>query len=328
MYRLHHLVTLQAVHRTGSFATAARELGYTSSAVSQQIAALEKDTGLALFEREAHGVRMTAAAHRLVELSREVLAGVEELEHQVRQLATGASGRVRLGSFPTGNVGVVPRVLSEFRTDRPNVEVWLEEGEPDSLVAALVEGELDVALLYEYALCPRRWPEDVTTEPLLTEDLLLLRPGGSDVPGDLSRLADQPWITSAEGTAGATSLTRLCATAGYSPRVLFRSNNYDVVRELVATTGGVAVVPALGHREDDRITVTRLPHGGARRVVLAAHRSSNTNPLLGDFLAATRRALPSGMSYLSAHRSTSQESRSSAMTVVNAEAQPSGPGVA
>ncbi|GAA1005842.1 LysR family transcriptional regulator [Acrocarpospora pleiomorpha] len=298
MYRLHHLVTLQAVHRTGSFATAARELGYTSSAVSQQIAALEKDTGLVLFDREARGVRMTAAAHRLVELSRRVLASVDELEHQVRQLATGASGRIRLGSFPTGNVGLVPRVLPDFAADRPGIEVTLEEGEPDTLVGALVEGALDVAFLYEYGFCPRQWPEDVTTEPLFREDLLLLRRAGSGPPAELSRLADQSWITSAEGTAGATSLTRLCAAAGFVPRIRFRSNNYDVVRELVVGMGGVAVAPALGHRADNRIDATRLHHERANRTVLAAYRSSNSDPILADFLRATRRAVPERVPYL------------------------------
>lgn len=298
MYRVHHLVTLHTVYRTGSFATAARELGYTSSAVSQQIAALEKDTGLVLFEREAHGVRMTAAAHQLVELSRQVLAGIDELENQVRQLAAGASGRIRLGGFPTGNVGLVTRVLPAFTADRPGVDVKLEEGEPDDLLDALVEGDLDIAFVYEYGLCPRRWPRELTTRPLLREDLLLLRRAGSGLPAELSRLDDQSWITSAEGSSGATSLTRLCAAAGYAPRVHFRSNNYDVVRELVVAIGGVAVVPALGHREDSRIEATRLPCAGASRTVLAAHRASDANPLLGDFLDVTRRTIPGNVPHL------------------------------
>jgi DNA-binding transcriptional LysR family regulator len=292
VYKIHHLLTLQAVHRTGSFAVAARELGYTASAVSQQIAALEKSTGLILFEREAHGVRTTTAAHRLVELSRRVLASVDELDFQVRRLASGAIGRIRLGSFPTGSVRVLPGVLSGFARERPGVEVTLEEGEPDELVEALVDGDLDVVLLYEYGLCPREWPDDVTTHALLCEDLLLLRPAGGPASGELPRLREQRWITSREGTAGASSLARLCASAGFSPSITFRSNNYDVVRELVAATGGVAVVPALGHRDDDRIVASRLTQASAHRTVFAAHRAGNSNPLLSDFLAATRRAVP------------------------------------
>jgi DNA-binding transcriptional LysR family regulator len=73
---------------------------------------------------------------------------------------------------------------------------------------------------------------------------------------------------------------------------MFRSKNYDVVRELVAATGGVAVVPALGHCDDDRIVASRLTQASAYRTVFAAHRAGNSNPLLSDFLAATRRAVP------------------------------------
>ncbi|SCF64939.1 regulatory helix-turn-helix protein, lysR family [Streptomyces sp. MnatMP-M27] len=91
MLKPRHLLTLRTVVRTGSFVVAARELGYTASAISQQISALEKETGLVLFEREAHGVRATAAAHRLVDLSVPALAAMDDLDHEVHQLATGAT---------------------------------------------------------------------------------------------------------------------------------------------------------------------------------------------------------------------------------------------
>lgn len=91
MYKLQHLVTFQAVHRTGSFADAARELCYTATAVSQHIAALEKDTGLVLFERQARCIRPTAAAQVLLELSRPVLTTMDEFDVRVRQLASSTA---------------------------------------------------------------------------------------------------------------------------------------------------------------------------------------------------------------------------------------------
>jgi DNA-binding transcriptional LysR family regulator len=291
MDRPQHLRTLQAVCRTGSFAVAARELGYTSSAVSQQIAALERESGLILFERQAHGVRPTAVAHRLVELSRPVLAGLEELDHQVQRLATGAIGRIRLGSFPTASVRIVPPVLSSFAGEHPGAEVSLVEEEPDDLVERLVDGRLDVALLYEYGLCPKQWPAGVVTRPLLREDLLLLQPRGGHGPAQLDGLSGHRWIASRDGTDGALSLARLCAAAGFSPRIAYRSNDYDVVRELVAATGGVAVVPALGHSPEPRVAATRLPQRGAHRTVLVAHRGS-PNPLLDGFLTVLGRVVP------------------------------------
>ncbi|MGP3987223.1 LysR substrate-binding domain-containing protein [Streptomyces sp. 3N207] len=294
MLKPSHLLTLRAVVRSGSFVVAARELGYTASAISQQISALEKETGLTLFEREAHGVRATSAAHRLVDLSVPVLAALDDLDHQVQQLATGATGRLRLGSFPTAGVRLVPAALSELARTHPRAQIQLEEGEPDELVAALNDGELDVALVYEYGLVPRQWPEGLSCHALLQEDLVLLRARDSGLSSRLAGLSRARWITSREGTAGALTVVRLCAAAGFEVSVAFRSNNYDVVRELVSTGLGVAVVPALGHAPDKTVEATRLTQRSAFRRVLALHRSENSNPLLGGMLRSLRSAVPEG----------------------------------
>ncbi|WP_326837329.1 LysR family transcriptional regulator [Amycolatopsis rhabdoformis] len=275
-----HLLTLISVYRNGSFALAAQELGYTSSAVSQQIAALEKETGLVLFEREAHGVRPTSAARELAERSAPALAALDDLGEQVRRLADGTAGRVRLGSFPTAGVRLVPPALAAFARAVPAAAVTLEEGEPDELVDLVVEGRLDLALVYQYALCPRDWPAELAATPLLHEDLLLLRPRDGRSTPPLPRLTSRRWIASAAGSAGSLSLDRLCAAAGFTPKIAFRSNNYDAVRELVAQTGGVAVVPGLSHVPDDRIDVTVLTQKGAHREVLLVHRRAAHNPLL------------------------------------------------
>ncbi|WP_338897072.1 LysR substrate-binding domain-containing protein [Streptomyces sp. TG1A-60] len=287
-----HLLTLRAVLRGGSFAIAARDLGYTASAVSQQISALERETGLVLFEREAHGVRPTAAAHRLVDLSDHALAALDDLDRHVRELATGVTGRLRLGSFPTAGVRLVPSALSAFTESRPRAQIQLEEGEPEELVAALGSGDLDIALVYEYGLSPRRWPGSLVRHRLLREDLALLRARDSGLSAQLPRLSRARWITSREDTAGAESLVRLCAAAGFEATIAFRSNNYDVVRELVSAGLGVAVVPALGHAPSDTVEATRLTQRSAHRTVLALHRRENSNPLLATMLDSLRRAIP------------------------------------
>lgn len=287
-----HLLTLQSVLRSGSFAIAARDLGYTASAVSQQISALEKETGLVLFEREAHGIRPTSAAHRLVDLGARVLAAMDDLDQHVRELATGVTGRLRLGSFPTAGVRLVPSALSAVVETHPRAQIQLAEGEPEELVAALGNGDLDVALVYEYGLSPRQWPDGLTRHRLLREDLVLLRARGSGLSAQLPGLSRARWITSREGTAGARSLVRLCATAGFEAAVAFRSNNYDVVRELVSAGLGVAVVPALGHAPSETIEATRLTQRSAHRDVLVLHRTENSNPLLAGMIGALRRAVP------------------------------------
>lgn len=298
MLKPQHLLTLRVVVRTGSFVIAARDLGYTASAISQQISALEKETGLVLFEREAHGIQATSAAHRLMDLSVPVLTAMDDLGHQVRQLATGATGRLRLGSFPTAGVRLVPHALSALTTTLPRVQIQLEEGEPDELVAALNDGDLDVALVYEYGLSPRQWPAGLACHQLVREDLVLLRARASGLGTRLAGLSQARWITSREGTAGALSLTRLCAAAGFEASVAFRSNNYDVVRELVSTGLGVAVVPGLGHAPSDSVEATRLAQRSAFRRVMALHRSENSNPLLGRTIRSLRSAVPAGEPYV------------------------------
>ncbi|GAA2400399.1 LysR family transcriptional regulator [Actinomadura vinacea] len=293
-----HLITLRSVVDTGSFAVAARDLGYTASAVSQQIAALERETGLVLFERQAHGIRPTAAARRLVELSTQVLAAMDDLSYQVRELATGATGRLRLGSFPTAGVRLVPPALSVLVETHPRARIQLEEGEPEELAALLASGRLDIALVYEYGLSPRQWPGGLACHRLLHEDLVLLRARESGLGTDLSQLAEARWITSREGTAGALSLVRLCAAAGFDAAVAFRSNDYDVVRELVSAGLGVAVVPALAHVPSAAIEATRLTQHAAHRHVMALHGRENSNPLLRMMLDALRRAVPKGEPYL------------------------------
>jgi DNA-binding transcriptional LysR family regulator len=195
-------------------------------------------------------------------------------------------------------VRIIPQALAVFGEEHPGSEVTLEEGEPDELLDMLVDGDLDVALVYEYGQCPRQWPTSVVTQPLLREDLLLLRPPDGRRAQQLTQLSGQRWITSKEGTAGALSLTRLCASAGFTPALAFRSNNYDVVRELVGSWGGGAIVPALGHLPDERVDATRLPQPSAYRTVLAAHRKGNTNPLLVSFLTTLRRSVPRDAEYL------------------------------
>ncbi|MDQ8705356.1 LysR substrate-binding domain-containing protein [Streptomyces sp. LHD-70] len=293
-----HLLTLRAVVSSGSFALAARELGYTASAISQQISALEKESGLVLFEREAHGIRPTSAAHRLVDLSTRALAALDDLTYQVEELASGATGRLRLGAFPTAGVRLVPSALSALSDTHPRARIELQEGEPEELVGALGSGDLDVALVYEYGLSPCHWPEGLARHPLLREDLILLRAQGSALSPQLAQLSGARWITSREDTAGARSLARLCAAAGFDATVAFRSNNYDVVRELVSARLGVAVVPALGHVPSAAIEATRLTQRSAHRRVMALHRAENSNPLLATMLVALRQAVPVDVPYL------------------------------
>lgn len=278
-----HLRTLQECVRTGSFADAGRALGYTASAVSQQMVLLERAIGAPLFERSARSARSTALAVRLSERSRDALGALESLEREVRAMVAGEEGSLRLASFATANARVLPEVLAAVISQRPNAEVQLDEGEPDEVIDGVLEGTLDAAVVFEYDLDPRQWPVDLCVQELLAEPLRLALPGTHPLARctevDLPRLAADNWICTRQDTAGARSLVRLAAAAGFVPQITFRSNDYSVIRDLVARDLGVAVLPGLAI-PDDRMRVVRIAGWQPHRRVKVLHRKQNTNPLL------------------------------------------------
>lgn len=283
-----HLRTLAAVVRAGSFADAARRLGYTSSAVSQQVSALERALRMPLFEREAQSIRPTAAAEFLAARAHDVLSTLGALEDEMQGLSEGTAGRLRLGSFPTASERLLPGAIARFVRDRGGVDIELDEAEPEELVHRLQDGDLDLALVYRYDLVPRSWPRSLSSVDLLHEDLVvLLTPthphfGRSDVP--LAELGDDVWVSSREGTAGAACLRALCAGAGFEPTIGFRSNDYDVLHEFVRSGLGIALAPALSV-SDEGATATRLRDVTVRRHVSALHRAG-ANPAVGAMVAA------------------------------------------
>jgi DNA-binding transcriptional LysR family regulator len=290
-----HLRTLIEVVRTGSFAEAARRLGYTPSAVSQQISGLERAVRLPLFEREAHSVRATGAAELLAERSQEVLASFDALDHEIEAISSGSLGQLRIGSFPTASAALLPMGLASFVQRYPSVVVQLDEGEPDELLPVLQDGELDVALVYRYDLVPRSWPHRLVETELLHENLLLLLATEHPLAGRghvrLAELRDATWIASREGAAGATCLERACAMAGFAPRIAFRSNNYQVVEGLVGAGLGVAMVPALGHDSSAPGVVAAQVEGlRLERHVSALHRVASVATPVQGVLTAFREA--------------------------------------
>ena len=178
MTNLLHLRTFLAVLRTGSFAEAARSLGYTGSAVSQQVSSLERSVRMTLFERDAHGIRPTPSADFLAGRAQEVLAAVASFEDEVKAMSVGNLGQVRLGSFPTASQQLLPSSLATFARTNAGVRIDLDEGEPETLVPLLLDRDLDLAIVYHYDLVPQTWPKARTAGALLHVGLvLLLAPG-------------------------------------------------------------------------------------------------------------------------------------------------------
>src|SRR5436190_20196989 len=138
---------LREVAAERSFSAAAQKLGYTQSAVSQQIAALEREAGSTLIERNPRGIRLTDAGEALVRHADKILARLAEAESELEAIAGLRGGRLRLGSFPTAGATLMPRAIAEVSGRHPAVEVSLAEAEPDESLPRLKAGELDLILI-------------------------------------------------------------------------------------------------------------------------------------------------------------------------------------
>ena len=279
-----HLRTLRAVIETGSFADAARLLGYTSSAVSQHINALERSSGVVLFDREPQSVHPTTAALVLAERARTALTALDQVEEDARLIANGREGRLRLGAFTTASTCIVPPALASFIAYRPRADVQLVEGQPDALLSGVLIGDLDIALVYGYDFVPREWPAELAVEEIFTEELVLMMPSSNHLASaphiHFRDLANESWIAPSLGSTGTTALERLCATHGFEPEVAFRSGNYVVIRALVRAGLGMAIVPLLAHLSESGIKSSSLGRSMGCRRVLALYRRVNSNPLL------------------------------------------------
>src|SRR5919109_1496177 len=180
MLDVKRLRVLKEVAQRGSFSAAGEALGYTQSAVSQQIAALERETGSTLVERSARGVRLTDAGRALVEHSDGILARVAAAEQELEAIAGLRGGRVRLASFATAGATLVPLAIATFSRQHPGVELSLVEAEPEEALAGLKNGELDVAMTFEYSSLPRSYYEgqrqDVEVVHLLDDPMYVALP--------------------------------------------------------------------------------------------------------------------------------------------------------
>ncbi|WP_413796838.1 LysR family transcriptional regulator [Streptomyces iranensis] len=279
----------------GSFRTAARRLGYTPSAVSQQISTVERALGVPLFERSPRSVRPTAAGLQLALRAGRLLADLSATEDEMRAYAAAERGRLRLGSFWSAGFRLVPTVLTGFLRDRPEVDVRYEEGDPQVTVPAVLEGRLDLAVIFEYGVVPRSRPEGLEHTLVREEPLYLLLPAKHPLAGRphirLADLRDERWISYHEDTDAAHCLRHICAAGGFLPEVLFRTNDYNLPYELVRQGLGVAIAPELAvvdtstSPDASGTRLVRLTGSAHTRRVYATRRTTDPNPFLPQAIA-------------------------------------------
>lgn len=291
MLNLVHLQTLQTVLATGSLSAAGKKLGYTTSAVSQQIAALERSLGVKLFERGPRNLWPTAAAHQVGEVADGILDRLTEFEAEIRGVAHGDRGRLRLAQFPSAGSRLVPPALGRLSSSFPDAEFTVQdEGQSAAVADAVRSMRADLGLVFEYDAVPETWPNDLTVHPILDEEIVVLSGAQQRNPLpptiDLASLSDLVWVANQSDSVGRTNLEHWCALSGFHPRVRFETNDFDTIRGIVREKLGVAFVPALALGNDPTITMHRIEGLTPRRKIRAVHRASDPNPLLVPALQA------------------------------------------
>jgi DNA-binding transcriptional LysR family regulator len=298
MLNIGRLRILKEVAHHGSFSAAADALSYTQSAISQQIATLEAETGLTLLERHPRGVSLTAAGQTLVGHAEGILARLEAAQAALSAIAGLRGGRLRMASFPTAGATLMPLAIATFRNSYPQVDLTLAEGEPEEILPRLRAGELDLALLFEFA-GDAPLAEDMVRVELLEDPMYLALPRRHPLAGRANlRLGDlrgEAWVQTSSSSPCARHVVRSCHAAGFEPHVSFESDDYQTVQGLVAAGVGVALIPelALSVVRGDIVIRALSPRPPARQVVAAAPAGARLVPAAPAMLeilaqAATR----------------------------------------
>ncbi|MHB1538452.1 MAG: LysR substrate-binding domain-containing protein [Solirubrobacteraceae bacterium] len=304
MLNVARLTTLSEVASSGSLTAAAERLSYTQSAVSQQIAALEREAGIALLERHPRGVRLTPAGRALLAHADGILSRLRVAEEELAAIAGVRRGLLRLASFPTAGATLVPLAIATFRTRHPDVELTLVEGEPEQIAPRLAAGELDLALLFEFDGTREADAHDLERVQLLADPMYLALPGGHRLAERrrlrLQDLREEAWIQTSRQSACARHVVLSCLAAGFEPNVSFESDDYQTVQGLVAAGVGVALIPELalsGVRQDIAIR-TLAPRPPVRQVTATAPARARATPAATAMLAilqdVSRRYTPLG----------------------------------
>jgi DNA-binding transcriptional LysR family regulator len=249
MLDMRRLRVLHAVSAYGSVTAAASALGYSAPAVSQQLAALEREVGLPLTERAGRGIALTPAATLLVAHTDALLNQLDAAEADLATLRDQVAGRVALAVFPSAAATIAAAAWAALARSAPHVQLGLDELEPEESLPAVLRGEADVAVAHEYDIFPRPLDPLFERRDLLADPVRLAVPAGHRLPDgppvELASLGKEPFLAPRVGTACAEMIQRACARAGFVPRVVARATDFHVLLSLVAAGAGVTLVPQL-----------------------------------------------------------------------------------
>ncbi|MDG9715483.1 LysR family transcriptional regulator [Streptomyces sp. DH24] len=291
MLDVRRMQVLRAVVTSGSITAAATNLGYTPSAVSQQVVALEKQAGIALLERVGRGGRPTEAGELLSEHAAVIGRQVAEAESALAGLRARTTGLLSLRYFATAGATLMAPALARLRREHPDVRVDLRMTDPHDPLPEVTEGQADLAVVVR----PRGQPhEGVRFVHLLDDPYRAVLPAGHRLAAkrvlDLTDLADEPWVRSDRPGPCLDTVVDSCAAAGFSPNFVVESEDYATAQGFVAAGLGVCLVPVMGLAGRHSDVVVRRVRGPepVRAIQAAVREASLSRPAIRALLTALR----------------------------------------
>ena len=249
MLDVRRLQVLAELDARGSFSAAAEALHLTQSAVSQHVAALEREVGLPIVERSTRPIGLTEAGHALINHARLVLARLDDAEQEFAQIAGRWRGRLRFGSFPTALTTFVPTAVTRFKEHHPEVTLTVIDDHLQRLLPRLEHGELDLALTYDHDALTHN-PDDLDRLHLLDDPFHAVLPAQHKLARHrraikLEQLAGETWIGRRPTSSWFQIVRHSCHQAGFEPIVAFTTDDYLAVQAFAAAGAGVSVIPGL-----------------------------------------------------------------------------------
>jgi DNA-binding transcriptional LysR family regulator len=298
MLDVRRLRLLSELHERGTVTAVAEALAYTPSAVSQQLATLEREAGVALLERHGRRLRLTDAGRGLVEHAGAVIARLELAESELAAAAgEEVAGRVRVAAFQTAASGLVLPLLGVMAAEHPKLRLELIELEAEEGLDLLRRGEVDLVVAEEYDYAPRPRDPTLVRRELCRDPLVIVLPAAHPLAAadpdtvPLAALAGEIWATPRSGTAFDDSMVRACrALGGFEPDRRHRSNDLAVLEQLVAAGEAVALLPSLGRPgRVPGVVVRRAAEAPLERsIFLALRRASAGRAALAAVAEALR----------------------------------------
>ncbi|KUJ68280.1 LysR family transcriptional regulator [Streptomyces albus subsp. albus] len=294
MLNLDRLRTLYAVARHGSVSGAADGLHVTTSAVSQQLSKLERETGQQLLAKNGRGVRLTDAGRLLADHAARILSQVELAQSDLEAQRGQAVGELLLGAFPTAARGLLPAALTALRADHPQLRTRLKEMEPDAAVPSVVRGDVDVAVVLDWYNKPLPMPGGLVKAALMDDPADVAIPADHPLADreevDLEEFAGDEWISWPNGFCYDWLMFTLRGK-GIEPRISHTAEEHHTQLALIAAGLGVAIAPRLGRGPvPDGVRTVRVRHTMCRHIYAIWRIDADRRPSIRAAVEALRTA--------------------------------------